>query len=128
MIELNKFILPQVTSLKRTRVFEFVNMLKKQYMAISSNKLIRLDKVNFIYDEKESFKKYLESKLDVNQEVTLDEIICDKNFLPLVEINGKVKMNSFILAGLIICFYSDDFELIMENDFFSRGEFKVKRN
>ncbi len=96
-------------------------------MAISSNKLIRLDKVNFIYSEKQSFKKYLESKLDVNQEVTLDEIICDKNFLPLVEINGKVKMNSFILAGLIICFYSDDFELIMENDFFSRGEFKVKR-
>lgn len=127
IMELNRFILPQVSTVKRTTVFEFIYILKKQYMAISSNKLISLDKVNFIYDEKESFKKYLESKLDVNQEVTLDEIICDKNFLPLVEINGKVKMNSFILAGLIICFYSVYFELIMENDFFSRGEFKVKR-
>lgn len=128
IIELNKFILPQVTPVKRTTVFEFVNMLKKQYMAISSNKLIRLDKVNFTNGEKQSFKKYLESKLDANPEVTLDEIICDKKLLPRVEINGKVKMNLFILAGLIICFYSDDFELIMENDFFNRGEFKVKRH
>ena len=128
IIELNKFILPQVTTLIRTTVFEFVNMLKKQYMTISSNKLIRLDKVNFTNDEKQSFKKYLESKLDANPEVTLDEIICDKIFLPRVEINGKVKMNLFILIGLIICFYSDDFELIMENDFFNRGEFKVKRH
>ena len=126
--ELNKFILPQITPVKRTTVFEFVNMLKKQYMAISSNKLIHLDKVNFNNGEKQSFKKYLESKLDAKPEVALNEIICDKNFLPRVEINGKVKMNLFILIGLIICFYSDDFKLIMENDFFNRGEFKVKRH
>lgn len=128
IIELNKFILLHVNPVKRTTVFEFVNMLKKQYMAISPSKLIRLDKVNFTNGEKQSFKKYLESKLDANPEVTLDEIICDKNFLPRVEINGKVKMNLFILAGLIICFYSDEFVLIMENDFFNRGEFKVKRH
>ncbi len=124
--ELNKFIAPQVTTFKSTTVFEFIDMLKKQFMAISSNKLIRLDKVNFTSTEKDQLKKYLENKIHANPEVTLNEIICDKNFSVKIEINAKFEMNSFILAGLIICFYPNDFELIMKNEFFNKSQFGVR--
>ena len=124
--ELNKFILPQVTPVKRTTVFEFVNMLKKQFMVISTNKLIRLDKVNFTSAQKERLKKYLENKIHANPEVTLNEIIYDKNFSVKVEISAKLDMNLFILVGLIICFYPDDFELIMKNEVFNSSQFGVR--
>ncbi len=124
--ELNKFIAPQVTTFKSATVFEFINMLKKQFMVISSNKLIRLDKVNFTSAEKDRLKKYLENKISVDPGVTLNEIICDKNFSVKVEINAKLEMNLFILVGLIICFYPDDFELIMKNEVFNSSQFGVR--
>ncbi len=126
IIELNKFISPQVTTSKSTTVFEFINMLKKQFMVISTNKLIRLDKVNFTSAEKDRLKKYLDNKIHTNPEVTLNEIIYDKNFSVKVEINAKLEMNLFILVGLIICFYPDDFELIMKNEVFNSSQFGVR--
>ncbi len=126
IIELNKFIAPQVTTFKSITVFEYINMLKKQFMVISSSKLIRLDKVNFASAEKDRLKKYLENKIHANPGVTLNEIICDKNFSVKVEINAKPEMNLFILVGLIICFYPDDFELIMKNKVFNSSQFRVR--
>ena len=127
IIELNKFITPQYSRLKAITVFEIINMLKTQFMPISSNKLIRLDKISFTLKQKDELKKYLENALVFNPNTTLSEIIQDQNFLSKVEINSKPEMNVFILAGIIICFFENEFELVMKAESFNRGLFGIKK-
>ncbi len=127
IIELNKFITPQYSRLKAITVFEIINMLKTQFMPISSNKLIRLDKISFTLKQKDDLKKYLENALVFNPNITLSEIIHDQNFLSKVEINSKPEMNVFILAGIIICFFENEFELVMKAESFNRGLFGIKK-
>ena len=104
-------------------VFEIIKNKWNEFVAIDSDTMVRKETINITEREIVRLDVIIEMILEQKDKVFIKEDLFEKFYFTEI---AKMKVNTYILMGLVNTFLHDKYEIIMESKMYKNGSFSIK--